>query len=236
MQTTRETESHKLALPFVARRKEAAQLQRLHAQRKHVLVLGPPGVGKTALVNHLKARLGLLLCPQSEHFGFICGSLEPQLSLDGSDLKLARRKQRLRQAFGEAGRTVVFDGVNWTTPKLSSFLELAMERAPIWICARSDHSWDIGHFWTWLVRFQKVELQAFQPAETREFVIAAIQARQIPREAMNIIEWLHHHSNGSPLVLRGLCEELAADSYDLGNPSALRRLDSDRRIHEVFPP
>jgi DNA polymerase III delta prime subunit len=235
MQKTNSNESHKLALPFVARRKEAAQLQRLHAQRKHVLVLGPPGVGKTALVNHLKANLGLLLCPQSEHFGSICKSLEPQLGLDGCDLKLPQRKQRLRRALADSGRTVVFDGVNWTTPKLSSFLELAMERAPIWICARSDHSWDIGHFWTWLVRFEKLELQAFQPTETRELVIAAIQARQIPREAMNIIEWLHHRSKGSPLILRELFEEMATHSYDLSNRHALRRLDLDRRIHEIFP-
>jgi putative ribosome biogenesis GTPase RsgA len=42
-----------LALPFVGRKKELAQLQRLHAERKHALILGPAGVGKTTLVNHL---------------------------------------------------------------------------------------------------------------------------------------------------------------------------------------
>ncbi len=235
MQRTNSDNIRKLVLPFVCRKKEVSRLQRLHAQRKHALVLGPAGAGKTALVNHLKEKLDLLVCPQSEHFGFICESLETQLGLVVGDLKLAQRKQRLRQALADAGRTVVFDGVNWTTPKLSSFLELAMERAPIWICTRSEHSWDIGHFWTWLVRFEKIELQAFQPAETRELVMTAIQARQIPREAMNIVEWLHHRSHGSPLILRELFEELAAHSYDLSNTHALRRLDLDRRIHEIFP-
>lgn len=223
------------ALLFVARRKEIAQLQQWHAQRKHVLVLGLSGVGKTALVNHLKDKLDLLICPQSEHFVSICESLEPQLGLDVCDLKLGQRKQRLRRALAEAGRTVVFDGVNWTTPKLSSFLELPMERAPIWVCTRSEHSWDIGHFWTWLVRFEKIDLQMFQLAETRELVVAAIQAGQIPGEAMNIVEWLHHRSRGSPLILRELFEELATHSYDLSNTHALRLLDLDRRIHEIFP-
>src|SRR5208282_5161999 len=157
MKRSNSDEIRKPMLPFVCRKKEASRLQRLHAQRKHALVLGPAGVGKTALVNHLKVKLDLLVCPQSEHFGSICESLETQLGLAAGDLKLPQRKQRLRRALAEAGRTVVFDGVNWTTPKLSSFLELAMERVPIWICTRSEHSWDIGHFGTWLVRFGKIE-------------------------------------------------------------------------------
>jgi hypothetical protein len=235
MQKTNSDAISQLALPFVCRRKEVSRLQQFHARRKHALILGPAGVGKTALVNHLKEKLDLLVCPRSEHFGSICESLEPQIGIAADDVKLPQRKQRLRRALAAAGRTVVFDGVNWTTPKLSSFLEFAMERAPIWICTRSEHSWDIGHFWTWLVRFEKIELRAFQPAETREFVVAAIQAGQIPREAMNIVEWLHHRSQGSPLILRELFEELAAHPYDLGNPHALRRLDLDRRIHEIFP-
>jgi predicted ATPase len=235
MKETNSDEIRQLSLPFVCRKTEVGRLQRLHTQRKHALVLGPAGVGKTALVNHLKEKLDLLVCPQSEHFGSICESLETQMGIAAGDLKLPQRKQRLRRALADAGRTVVFDGVNWTTPKLSYFLELAMERTPIWICTRSEHSWDIGHFWTWLVRFEKIELQRFQPAETRELVMAAIQARQIPPEAMNIAEWLHHRSHGSPLILRELLEELTTHSYDLSSPYALRRLDLDRRIHEVFP-
>jgi predicted ATPase len=224
-----------LALPFACRKKEVSRLQRLHAQRKHALVLGPAGVGKTALVNHLKEKLGLLICPQSEHFGSICESLETQLGFAADDLKLPQRKKRLMRVLAEARRTVAFDGVTWTTPKLSSFLEGVMERVPIWICARSEHSWDIGHFWTLLIRFEKIELHPLRPAETRELVIAAIEAGQIPPETLNIAAWLHYRSNGIPLILRELFEELAADTYDLGNPHALRRLDLDRRIHEIFP-
>jgi hypothetical protein len=222
-------------LPFVGRAKEIRQLLRLHAERKHALILGPAGVGKTALANHLKEKLDLLVCPQSEHFGPILDSLEAGLSMAADDLKLLQRKRRLLRALSEARRTVVFDGVSWITPKLSSVLECVMERAPMWICTRSEHSWDIGHFWTWLVRFKKIELRPFHPAETREFVAAAIAVGQIPRETMNIAEWLHHRSSGNPLILRELFEELATNSYDLNNPHALRRLDLDRRIHEIFP-
>jgi len=235
MQTTTSKESARLTLPFVGRRKEAAQLERLYAQRKHALILGPVGVGKTALVTFLKGKRDLLVCPHSEHLGPICESLEAQLGLEAGDFKLLQRKQRLRRALVDARRTVVFDGVGWITPKLSSFLEGIMERVPMWICARSEHPWDIGHFWTFLVRFERIELRFFRPAETRAFVAAAVGSGLIPREALDIVEWLHQRSSGSPLVLRELFEELAAHHYDLSNPHALRLLDLDRRIHEVFP-
>jgi hypothetical protein len=222
------------SLPFVGRAKEANQLRRWHARRKHVLILGPAGIGKTALVTCLKEKLDLLICPQSEHLGAICESLEPQVGLDAGGLRLLQRKQRLRQALAEAGRIVVFDRVGWTTPKLSSFLEAVMQRVPIWICARSEHSWDIGHFWPLLVRFEKLEVHPFHPAETREVVKAAVRIGLVPADALGIVGWLHYRSNGNPLVLHEFLEELASREYDLSNLHALRRLGLDRRIHEMF--
>jgi len=235
MQTANPDEYLKLALPFVGRHKAAARLEHFHAQQKHALVLGPAGVGKSSLVNWLKDKLGLLVSPQSERLASICESLETGLGLEVGGLKLPQRKQRLLRALAGAKRTVVFDGIGWTTPKLSSFLEGVMERAPVWVCARSERSWDIGHFWTWLVRFERVELPPFHPAETRALVLATVEAGLIPREALTIVAWLHHRSNGSPLVLRELFAELAARDYDLNSQTALRRLNLDRRIHEVFP-
>jgi hypothetical protein len=89
--------------------------------------------------------------------------------------------------------------------------------------------------WPRLGRLKRVELHPFHPAETRECITAAIAAGLVPREALNIGEWLHRRSNGSPLVLRELLEELATGHYDLTNSHALKLLDLDRRIHEMFP-
>lgn len=210
-------------------------LGRLHAAGKHVLILGPAGVGKTSLVHALGNTLGLLICPRSGQLRAICESLESGLGLDANDLRLPQHKQRLLRALTVAKCAVVFDGVGWITPKLSSFLEAVMDRVPTWICTRSERSWDIGHFWPWLVRFERVEVHPFHLADTRALVTATVAAGLISHEGLNIVEWLHHRSKGSPLVLCKLFEELAAHHYDLANRHALRRLDLDRRIHEVFP-
>lgn len=225
----------RLALPFIGREKELARLERLLTTRQSALILGPAGVGKTALLVRLKLQCDFLLCPQADRLAAICECLEAQLGLNPDDLRLVRRKNRVLQALAEAKRPVVFDGVGWTTPRLASFLEGVMARVPVWIATRSEHSWDIGHVWPLLNRVERVELHPFHLAETRELVAATVAAGLIPREAANIVEWLHHRSQGSPLVLRELFAELAAHSYDLSQPSALRRLDLDRRIHEVFP-
>jgi len=163
-----------LTLLFVGRRKEAAQLRWLHARRKHVLILGPAGVGKTALVAHLRDSLGLRVCPASERLSEICEALEHGLNFEAGKLHLVRRRNRLLKSFTGAQYAVVFDGVSWTTPKISSFFDCVSEHVPVWVCARSEHSWDIGHFWQCLWKFERVELHPFHLADTRALVEAAV--------------------------------------------------------------
>jgi len=230
-----EIRHHAIALPFIVRKRESAALCALHAQRKHVLILGPSGVGKSALVAHLRGQLPLLLCPHSECLGEICDNFEMELGLGADDMKLVKRKQRLRQALAETGKTVVFDGLGWTTPKLSSFLESVMERVPVWLCARSEYSWDIGHFWTLLGRFARVELRPFQHQEAHSLVSTAVERGIVPGAAMGIVGWLYRTSAGNPGRLCKLLTELANGHYDVCNPCSLRRLKLDCRIHAVFP-
>jgi hypothetical protein len=228
------SERNILTPPFVGRTKEIDELRQLHQQGRHALILGPKGVGKSALINHLQDSLGLLVCHDSEKLSSICDSLEGGLGVKNDDLRLPQRKGRALRLLAGTKRTVVFDNVGWTTPKLSSFLEMAMERTPIWICARSEHSWDIGHFWVLLVRLQKIDVKPFHRSETQEYVVAAIKAGILPADAVNISDWLYHHSNGNAAILSGFVEQLRRNTYDLSSPHALRRLELDRRISETF--
>jgi hypothetical protein len=233
MPTTSSNESARLALPFVGRAKEAEQLRRLHAQRKHVLILGQGGVGKSALIGHLASLLPLVVCPQSAHLSDICGALESQLGLDAAGQRLIQRKNRILQAVSVAAKTVVFDGVGWATPKVSSLLGCVSERVPVWIVTRSGHPWDLGHVWPRLGRFAQLELRPFHLAEARALVEAAVSAGLIPVAALEAVERLHHLSAGVPRVLCELLHGLASGDYDPRRPNDLKLLDLDRRIHQL---
>jgi len=225
----------KPALPFVSRKREAAQLRRLHAQRKHVLIVGPEGVGKSSLIAHLRETLPLVLCLQSRILGEICRHLETELNLVAPQLPLVQRKNRLLQVLAETRRTVVFDGVGWTTPKVSSFLESATERAPVWICARSERARDIGHFWPLLARFKKIELRPFHLSDTRALLTAAAETGQVPPMTASFARQLHRLSGGLPLALYELLEHFVAGHYDLSRRTGLQLLKLDRRIKNLFP-
>src|ERR1035437_3228577 len=118
-------------LPFVGREGEIELLRQLHKRRRHVLILGAQGVGKSALVAHLRRSLNLRVCPASKRLSEICEALEREFDLEAGDLHLVRRKNRLLKALKGTKRAVVFDGASWTTPKLAAFIENVSERVPV---------------------------------------------------------------------------------------------------------
>jgi AAA ATPase domain len=223
-------------LPFVGRSRETTRLQRLHAQRRHILILGPEGVGKSALVEQLHESLNLRVCPASEHLSEICDSLEQLLGLKSVNFGLVNRKNRvLKLLKGAKDTVVVFDNASWTTPRLGSFIENVSERVPVWLCVRSEHPWDVGRIWPLLVRFERVELKPFHPKETQKLVAAAVRENMVPEKTLGIVDWLHRRAEGRPKIVCELLTEIARGRYDLDKPHSLRLLDLDRRIHEIFP-
>ena len=223
-------EPPKPAIPFVGRAKELGRLRQWHRQRKLVLILGAPGVGKTTLVAQAGRSLSLLVCPQSERLSDICASLEAQLGLAPANAHLISRKNRLLPALAERGQAVVFDAVGWTTPMLSSFFECVAGRVPVWIVSRSEHPWDTGHVWPLLSRFERLELHPFHPAETRELVERGVAAGQFPAAVLDTVEQLHQLAVGNPQVLCELLEGLASGRYDPHKRFDLKLLALDRRI------
>ncbi len=153
--------------------------------------------------------------------------------MESTGLHLVQRKNRLLKLLKGTKRAVVFDGRGWTTPKLARFIENVSGRVPVWICARSEHPWDIGHVWPLLVRFEKVEIKPFHPAETRGLIETAIRLGVVPPGMADTVERLHHLCAGNPGVLCELIEGLATGHYDPHKKFDLRLLDLDRRIQHL---
>jgi hypothetical protein len=51
-----------MRLSFAGRNSELEQLRTIYLQGRHALIVGPPRIGKTALLNEFRTRAPLLVC------------------------------------------------------------------------------------------------------------------------------------------------------------------------------
>ena len=82
-------------LVFIGREKEIARLRGLYASRCHLLIVGPAGVGKSALLRQVRQSLPLLLCEETSSIRRICEGLERQLGWTHREMNVVERKNRL---------------------------------------------------------------------------------------------------------------------------------------------
>jgi hypothetical protein len=216
---------------FVGRGKLLSQLNKLYSERKHVLITGPAGIGKTALLRQACAHLQFLLCEESRSLGRICDDLERQVSLRNRKLKLVQRKHRLLDYTSRRGEPVAFDQVAKATPRITRFIGQLSDRVPVWIVCRSPYAQEIGHLWELLYKFTQIELPPFTAGETRTVLEAAVASERIQSDVLGYVTQLHHLCRGNPRTLEGLLVELAARRYRVNDTAGLHLLEIDREIH-----
>src|SRR5207247_4760665 len=104
---------------FFGRDEEIEQLRSSHALRKHVLIVGPAGIGKTALLRQIRQQSPLLICEDTSSLRRICDSVERQLSWTHYKLNVIERKNRLLAHLERRGKPVAFDHVARTAPRVA---------------------------------------------------------------------------------------------------------------------
>lgn len=218
---------------FFGRETEIEQLRSLHGLRKHVLIVGPAGIGKTALLRQIRQQLPLLICEDTSSLRRICDSLERQLGWTHYKLNVIERKNRLLAHLERRGEPVAFDHVALTPPRVARFVAHLAEQVPIWIACRSDRPHEIGHIWPELYKFARVELLPLTEIETRMLIDEAVAQGNIQPDAGKHSDELHRMSSGNPRILEQLLIELAAREYKIDSSFGLDLLDLDRRIHEI---
>jgi hypothetical protein len=218
---------------FVGRDKETKRLRQCHRDRRHVLIVGPAGIGKTALLREMHHYLPLLLCQETSSLRRICESLERQLGWTHRNMSVIERKNRLLPYLARRGQLLALDGVSLTPPRVARFIANLIERVPVWIAARSAQPKEIGAVWEYLYRFERVELGPFSLNETAALIKNTISAGRLPTLSRNHVSRLHSLAKGSPRVLEELFIELASREYELDDSFDRTLLDLDRRIHNA---
>jgi hypothetical protein len=218
---------------FFGRDKVIQQLRSWHALRKPVLIVGPGGIGKTALLRQIRQYCPLLVCEETSSLRRICDSIERQLGWTHHKPNVIERKNRLFAHLLRRGEQVAFDHVAHTPPRVARFMAFLAEKIPVWIACRSDRPHEIGHIWQNLYKFVRLELAPFTAEDTARFILEAIAAGNIQADARERLDELHRMSAGNPRLLEELLIELAAREYKIDSSFGLGLLDLDRRIHEI---
>jgi hypothetical protein len=221
------------SVAFFGRRKEVNQLRALRELRRHVLIVGAAGIGKTALLQHIRELFSILICDDTSSLRRICDSLERQLGSANYKLNVIQRKNRLLVDLERRCQPVAFDHVIHTAPRVARFMGRVAEKIPIWIACRSDRPHDIENIWSELYNFVRVELFPMSEIQTRMLIDEAVAQGKIQANARAHSGELHRMSGGSPRILTELLMQLGAREYTIDSSRGLHLLDLDRRIHQI---
>ena len=216
---------------FVGRNKEIERLRLAYRERRHALLVGPAGIGKTALLRQAQNQLRLVFCEETSSLRRICESIERHFGWTHRNMNVVERKNRLLASLARRAEPVTLDSVALTPPRVARFIYQLMERVPVWIACRSVQPKDIGAVWQHLFNFQAVPLGPLTLRETAMFVQSAVDSGRVPVSATDNTRALHRLSRGNPRALEELLIEMSSREYRLDARFDRKLLELDRRIH-----
>jgi hypothetical protein len=220
---------------LIGRDKELASVRKHLRDGKNLVVSGPAGVGKTALVTAAGATA--LYCADTGTLKTACESLLAQLHLTVPAADNIVRKRAILKATAGKDCRFVFDHVGWVSPKLESFLENIRAAHPLIVVTRSIAWSEIGHLRMLLWNFDQLELAPLSHAATREILRAQMNQLQLcvpdhDHFEADVLRIAGHNLH----VLMDLCRQAASGQYVFGKHLSTQLLNLDRRIKELGLP
>lgn len=218
--------------PFVGREPLLRRLGAMVRAGKHVLLVGPAGVGKSLILGEVARAFPMIVAQRSGCLGDLLAEVEPQLNLEPGELKLAARVHRLAAELPKSGRILVLENVRRVPPRVAHLIRVLLLRQRVWFVVRSTAPLDLGHVWPYLFMFQRVDVPPFTADETRAF-LSVVEFERDRDELLRAALRLHRLAAGHPGTLAALLAELRRRAYDLRTAEGLRLLALHARISLV---
>jgi len=227
---------------LIGREKECAAITGFINQKKSIIIFGPEGVGKTAIINKVLSNPNILNRLYSPISKTLKESLLHFMMYDAFDKKtiqkadiLALKKLFYKILAKKNPGYIIFDHVESVEPKFYSFFVYLMEeKIPLIVLCRGLEKKDIGHLRMSLFNFEKVEIFNLDRPTADVLIDHFIKefGIKITKEA-DFKKQIFHFSKGNPKIIKGLCFLARDVKYQKNDTLDVKLMDLDRRISEA---
>jgi len=227
---------------IIGREKECTVITNFINQRKSIIVFGPEGVGKTAVLNSVLTGLPGLnkICSlESKTLKESLLNFMASISFDKKTVNGANTLALKKLFYGILARNkpeyIIFDHIERVEPKFYSFFEYLIEaKIPLVVLSRGLGKKEIGHLRMSSFNFEKVEIANMEKPVAdaliehfiKEFGIKIAKEDEFKKQ-------IFHSSQGNPKIIKGLCFLARDVKYQKSGGLDVKLMDLDRRISEV---
>jgi len=233
---------------LIGRDKEVTIIRDYMRQRKHLIIFGEKGVGKTAIIKQIiseRSTNNILYSQNSRTLKEALVNLvfSGRTFCDYAQNIAQKNILALRKLFykilDKNPQYIVFDHLAKAGPKYYSFLEyiVAQRQIPLLIVSRSLRKEDIGHLGMILYDFAKIEISDLDggaAASLTEYFIVHLGIDVAGKAEFK--KDIFHYSGGNPKIIKELCVLAADAKYQRKGFLDTNLLDIDRRINELSLP
>jgi len=227
---------------IIGREKECAAITNFINQRKNIIIFGPEGVGKTAVLNKILTgfpTLNKLCSPESKTLkesllNFMAGASFDKKTVNEANI-LVLKKLFYEILARNKPEYIIFDHLESVEPKFYCFFVYLLEaKIPLIVLSRGLGKKEIGHLRMSSFNFEKVEISNFDRPTTDILINHFINdfGIKITKEA-DFKKEIYHFSKGNPKIIKGLCFLARDVKYQKNDVIDVKLMDLDRRISEV---
>lgn len=221
------------------------------SQAKSVMLMGPPGIGKTAILREVAGRARQapdirrpIYCGQASTLKTTLRSIAEELLVQErpatrqrlGTLSIPKLRRLVMPRLRSGKYSVLLDHIGQVRGAYAAFLEgLAEHRnIPIIAAVRSlDHS-ETG--WMWWVgwNFPRIEVPPLGSDEARQLIALSLDRAKVSLpDREEFIRDLIRLAEGNPRMIIRTCEMARASTYQVGGRTKLPLLLLDLKLHDL---